>query len=367
MEYPDGENVTLAHASDSSGNRTPLQEEVADRFGVLPNFFRLAADAPGVTENLWGFAKFGYLDNPLPSLFKERLFVYLSQFCEVRYCISRHVGFLVGLGQPAGDGQCRPATVEQTVQLLKRQLPAGKALEPHIAFLQNCRSPLAEMPAADTLAEDAIFACASHVFRQSSAAPQCLSALSSALQPATLQHLLVFLTFVRTAHFWTQVHPELKAEEDIAELLEIHEALAQCVLSDPQPENTAATEALLSELTELRKQRDDAQLLRVTLASIADAVIVTDPQGRITMLNAVAEQLTGRGQDEAVGQPLEAVLQIVDEQTRAVIESPAEHALRDGGVVGVPDSSLLLGRDGSEHAIEISAGPIRAADGEVLC
>jgi hypothetical protein len=80
-----------------------LQAEVRDRFGVLPNFFRLAAGTPEITANLWGFARFGYLDNPMPSLFKERLFVYLSRFCDVRYCIARHVGFLVGLGRPAGD------------------------------------------------------------------------------------------------------------------------------------------------------------------------------------------------------------------------------------------------------------------------
>src|SRR6187431_102191 len=97
-----------------------LQQEVIDRFGVLPNFFCLAPEAPEITANLWGFAKFGYLDNPLPSLFKERLFVYLSRFCDVRYCIARHVGFLVGLGRPAGDRSAVPETVEQAVRLIRR-------------------------------------------------------------------------------------------------------------------------------------------------------------------------------------------------------------------------------------------------------
>ena len=50
----------------SASEPTALQDEVAERFGVLPNFFRLAPEAPEVTTNLWGFAKFGYLDNPLP-------------------------------------------------------------------------------------------------------------------------------------------------------------------------------------------------------------------------------------------------------------------------------------------------------------
>src|SRR5678815_3930538 len=72
----------ISNRQKPSGEMTdPLNAEVLDRFGVIPNFFRLAADTPEITKNLWGFARFGYLDNPMPSLFKERLFVYLSRFC----------------------------------------------------------------------------------------------------------------------------------------------------------------------------------------------------------------------------------------------------------------------------------------------
>jgi hypothetical protein len=68
-----------------------LEKRVEERFGVLPNFFLLAPEAPEITEKLWGFAQAAYLDNPLPSVFKERLFVHLSRFCAVRYCIARHM------------------------------------------------------------------------------------------------------------------------------------------------------------------------------------------------------------------------------------------------------------------------------------
>src|SRR6202789_4316946 len=102
-----GETVT----SKSSKIMTELEYRVAARFGGLPNFFRLTTHDPQITENMWGFAQFAYLDNPLPSVLKERLFVYLSRFCEVRYCIARHVGFLVGLGRPAGDAGTRAQSV----------------------------------------------------------------------------------------------------------------------------------------------------------------------------------------------------------------------------------------------------------------
>ena len=73
-------------------------EQVAKRFRLVPNFFVSAPDAPEIVEKLWAFAAAAYLDNPIPTLFKERLFVFLSRFCPVRYCIVRHCGFLVGYG-----------------------------------------------------------------------------------------------------------------------------------------------------------------------------------------------------------------------------------------------------------------------------
>jgi len=100
-----------------------LASTVERRFGVFPNFFRVAPETPEITEKLWGFAEAAYLDNPLPSVFKERLFVHLSRFCAVRYCIARHTGFLVGLGRPAGDPTVRTQSIADVVKLLRRPFP----------------------------------------------------------------------------------------------------------------------------------------------------------------------------------------------------------------------------------------------------
>src|ERR1700735_1576986 len=105
-----------------------LQRRLSERFGLLPNFFRLSPETPEITEKLWGFAQAAYLDNPLPSVFKERLFVQLSRFCAVRYCIARHTGFLIGLGRPAGDKDAQAASVTEVVKLLRRPLPRGRGL-----------------------------------------------------------------------------------------------------------------------------------------------------------------------------------------------------------------------------------------------
>ncbi|MDF5724441.1 MAG: PAS domain S-box protein [Rhizonema sp. PD37] len=237
----------------------PLEKEIEQRFGVLPNFFMLASDTPEVTMNLWGFARFAYLNSPLPSLFKERLFVYLSRFCEVRYCIARHVGFLVGLGYPAGDRHCPPQTIEQVLRLLQRELPRGKELETAIALCAACDPESFESPSADTAEESAIFACATHVFLQTPDAFGAMVALRQMFGTARMEFLNVFLAFVRMAHYWTLLHPELRFEDDINHLLTTHVALANCLLNDPEVEDNTLSQRVLSELAELRQLKQQHQ------------------------------------------------------------------------------------------------------------
>ena len=113
---------------------------------------------------------------------------------------------------------------------------------------------------------------------------------------------------------------------------------------------------------ELREQKE---LLAVTLSSIGDGVIVTDAQGRITFINPEAERLTGWSAAEAQRQPCQTVFNIISETTRAKVESPVEKVLRTGGVAGLANHTLLLGRDGSELPIDDSGAPIRNTDGTI--
>jgi PAS domain S-box-containing protein len=115
--------------------------------------------------------------------------------------------------------------------------------------------------------------------------------------------------------------------------------------------------ALIALIEALRRNQEQ---LRTTLASIGDAVITTDADGRITFLNPVAEALTGWSDAEAHSQPLGIVFRIVNEHTRQPAEDPAAKALRAGKVVGLANHALLIARDGTERPIEDSAAPIRA-------
>jgi signal transduction histidine kinase len=240
------------HAHEELMN-TQLENEIAKRFGLLPNFFRLSSSDPAITANLWGFAKFAYLDNPMPSLFKERLFVYLSRFCEVRYCIARHVGFLVGYGYPAGDSSCLPQKVESILPLLRRPLPRGDELLSVVAVFAEFDSPLSSFPAPDSAGEQALFACATHAFLQTPSAAYAHETLRRALGSFHLEQLNLFLAFVRTAHYWTKLHPELVLEEDVSQLLTAHETLADCILKYPEAQPDSLSGQVAADLASLRR------------------------------------------------------------------------------------------------------------------
>jgi PAS domain S-box-containing protein len=122
---------------------------------------------------------------------------------------------------------------------------------------------------------------------------------------------------------------------------------------------------LARERTE-RELMAERERLRITLASIGDAVICTDADGRITFLNVVAEALTGWTQAQAAGRLLPEVFRVVNEQTRLPVENPAERALREGVVVGLANHTVLVARDGTERPIDDSAAPILDSAGTRL-
>lgn len=133
-----------------------------------------------------------------------------------------------------------------------------------------------------------------------------------------------------------------------------------------------------NEELELRVQQRTAELaalnealqaerewFRTTLTSIGDAVITTDTQGLVTMLNPVAEALTAWSEHEAKGKALDAVFQITNEETGEPVENPALRALEEGVIVGLANHTVLIGKDGTERLIADSAAPIKDGHGAI--
>ena len=124
-------------------------------------------------------------------------------------------------------------------------------------------------------------------------------------------------------------------------------------------------------LLETLSQREAAlkkseQNLSITLHSIGDAVIATDPSGRVTEMNPTAERLSGWTLADARGQPLAEVFRIVNADTRETVQDPVQLVMAHGRVVGLANHTVLLARDGREYQIADSAAPILNAAGIIV-
>ena len=104
----------------------------------------------------------------------------------------------------------------------------------------------------------------------------------------------------------------------------------------------------------------------VTINSIGDAVIATDAEGQVTLLNPLAEQLTGWTQAEASGRPVDEIFHIINKDTRLPSPIPVMQTLATGTIHGLANHTVLISRDGSECDIADSCAPIRDRDTQVI-
>ncbi|MGA7274862.1 MAG: PAS domain S-box protein [Candidatus Udaeobacter sp.] len=209
---------------------------------------------------------------------------------------------------------------------------------------------------ADTQMEDAVFALAAHVFLKTADYLLCLDALARLLGPARLQYLLLFLEFVRAAHYWTETHPEIAFEADINKLLATHEALADCILNDPEARNITS-QSLLDELPALRLKADKAiGLLAAIVDSSDDAIVSKTLEGVITSWNAGAERLFGYTASEAVGQHISLIIPANRRNEETVI---IEH-IKKGERIEHFDT-VRMRKDETPLDISLTISPVRDA------
>ncbi|HWP47936.1 MAG TPA: ATP-binding protein [Candidatus Limnocylindrales bacterium] len=110
----------------------------------------------------------------------------------------------------------------------------------------------------------------------------------------------------------------------------------------------------------------EKEYLAVTLRSIGDGVITTDTEGRVALINEVAEKLTGWTQEASKGKPLAEVFYLVHEKNRQTVENPVKKILEVGGTTILPNHLVLMAKDGTERLIAGSGTPIRDKNGKVI-
>lgn len=134
--------------------------------------------------------------------------------------------------------------------------------------------------------------------------------------------------------------------------------------------NVALVVEIVRDITQRKIAADalatEKERLAVTLRSIGDGVITTDTEGNIMLMNRIAENMTGWGQDEAIGKPFDEVFHILHEKSRIRCDNPVTKVLQSGMTVDLSNNTLLISRQGKERIIADSGAPIRDQDGRIV-
>ncbi len=143
---------------------------------------------------------------------------------------------------------------------------------------------------------------------------------------------------------------------------------AHAVLGDDG--QVVSYEGTVEDITERRRAEEalyaEKERFEVTLHSIAEAVVTTDTEGRVSLVNEAAERLTGWTRDEAIGRTMEEVVRLSREESRAPYGDLARLVLHTGEAWELSETAILAARDGQEKAVTWSMAPIQDLREQVI-
>jgi len=130
--------------------------------------------------------------------------------------------------------------------------------------------------------------------------------------------------------------------------------------------------ALYKHMMETKLKESEKRLLEknqwlvAVIESIGDAVIATDPEGTIRLMNPIAEALTGWKQNEALGKPLTNIFNIISEKTDVKIEDPITKAIREDIFYGLADHTVLMTKEGMKRSVDIIGSSIKIDGNKII-
>ncbi len=266
-----GKNEAQATPDDSMRTETVLSE-IRDHFGFIPPFFAIVQSIPPVLGSLWQQAQAADIHNPLPALFKEKLFIRLSHHSHMPYDLRGHCVALHTLGMEG----------EEIVTFLQKPHPDERQIEEHLGHLKGIRNQLSSWPEAGTLLEMVLFTCICHMFLQRHRAEACRSELQRLLGTHYL-YLVAFLSYVRTCHHWIEASVETLPESDETMIAHFESAFSEeQVLKDFLHERHQKVwqkrlqdaEQRYTQIEERQEREEHTQQLLDALLSIAELLVL---------------------------------------------------------------------------------------------
>jgi PAS domain S-box-containing protein len=275
-----------------------IKAEIECLFGFFPSLFRPVLGMPETLESLWQETLAAYVNNPLPALFKEKLFARLSRYCVAPYCVVTHSCLMRSLGQCAGE----------ILRVLEQPaLTSDADIEGPLRALAAAPAPLLGWPEPGSQLEEALLGCAEISFLNARGAAVCRAELRRALGPANYANLIRFLSYIKLAHLWVESYPEISYQADqrtmemLATIARDTPRLANFFSHYPEivrRETESCEQRLSAELADLKRieeaLRVSEERYRTLVESAPEAILVVDMDtGRFVDANENSVRLFG--------------------------------------------------------------------------
>lgn len=349
--------------------------EIESELGFIPAFLIAASDTPLVLENLWQQMQLCYVNNPLPVLFKEKLFAYLSRYCSVAYCIICHSCEARRLGMQS----------KAILELLETPTPTAKNIEEEVNALPSLSEEI--WLEADWEGEKAIFSCAIFMFLHpnivggGAIAATVASQLQRMLGSENYNHLMAFLGYIKTCHLWVEAHPQLAYQLDKP----AYDRIGMLFVEEPRladffrnysdrvrEESYSREEQLLAEFTQnlqaLEELQQKNQALETLIEARSMATISLDNNGNVKAWSQAAERMFGWSPQEVLDRPLAIVPEDQQQEFWTMFATTLQ-----GGIVASADLTSIPNKNSqsevspssSTYEIRLWTAPVHDSEGNI--
>ena len=275
-----------------TSNQKQITARIIDRLGFFPSFLVSAIETPDILASLWEQTLSAYINNPLPELFKEKLFVFVSRYCSSPYFIICHSCTLRSLG----------VTAQEILELNK--LPVPHQEQDVQLDLQNLsqQSQLGFSWHSNPKLEKSLLRCAALLFTHSSQAKSSCQKLRECLGTLMYNHLVALLGYIKLCHQWVESYPEISYEKDRRSQLHLAPLLLEEFdLADFfKPNHHGITSPLDINLSSLAHVNDNKKIAKLCRERFKNYFInapfpmmIYNSEGKVLYLNKNWIEITG--------------------------------------------------------------------------
>ncbi len=346
-----------------------IKTEIIDRLGFFPPFFEPALRSPNVLENLWQQTLSGYIENPIPELFKEKLAAVLARYCTVPYCLLCHSSALRPLGM----------TASAVLEILEQ--PPLSSIE--LAEKTKCLDAerIADWPEANSHLEECILYCAVAIFLGEDTV-ECQQKLRNLLPDSYFDNLISFIAYNRTSLTWAEAHPELDFKNDkrvrenyaplvadeprLADFFSNYQGRAKAQMGRRAKWLTEENKAFVKQERVLRAdvESEQARLIRVFEAMPNPVAMLNGPDHRFTFTNSSYRDLLIGGK-KVVGRTVaDALPEAIEQGFGKLLDNVYQTGIR----IAASETPIDLEQaDGQmkKFYLDILYEAVRDADGEI--